>query len=45
MAVTDKHPQYLAAKKSWQIMQDAIAGEEKNKGVGGNLFAQIGWHG
>ncbi|AVE42468.1 MULTISPECIES: DUF4055 domain-containing protein [Providencia] len=34
MAVTDKHPQYLAAKKSWQIMQDAIAGEEKIKESG-----------
>lgn len=34
MAVTDKHPQYLAAKKSWQIMQDAIAGEEKIKQSG-----------
>lgn len=31
MAVTDKHPQYIAAKNSWQIMQDAIAGEEKIK--------------
>lgn len=31
MAVTDKHPQYIAAKKSWQIMRDAIAGEETIK--------------
>jgi len=28
MAVTDKHPQYIAAQKSWQIMRDAVAGEE-----------------
>lgn len=34
MAVTDKHPQYIAAKNSWQIMQDAIAGEEKIKQSG-----------
>lgn len=34
MAVTDKHPQYIAAKQSWQIMQDAIAGEEKIKQSG-----------
>ena len=31
MAVTDQHPQYIAAKKSWQIMQDAVAGEEAIK--------------
>jgi len=28
MAVTDKHPQYIATQKSWQIMRDAVAGEE-----------------
>ncbi len=28
MAVTDQHPQYIAAKPAWQIMQDAVAGEE-----------------
>jgi len=28
MAVTDKHPQYIAAQKSWQIMRDAVVGEE-----------------
>jgi len=28
MAVTDKHPQYIAAQKSWQFMRDAVAGEE-----------------
>ncbi|MCG6036922.1 DUF4055 domain-containing protein [Acinetobacter baumannii] len=31
MAVTDKHPQYIAAQKSWQIMRDAVAGEEQIK--------------
>ena len=31
MAVTDQHPQYIAAKKRWQMMQDAIAGEEEIK--------------
>ncbi len=31
MAVTDQHPQYIAAKKSWQVMQDAVAGEESIK--------------
>lgn len=31
MAVTDKHPQYIAAQKSWQMMRDAIAGEEQIK--------------
>lgn len=33
MAVTDQHPQYSAAKKSWQIMQDAssVAGEDTIK--------------
>ncbi|WP_272580961.1 DUF4055 domain-containing protein [Providencia sp. PROV266] len=35
MAVTDKHPQYIAAKNNWQIMRDAIAGEDavKQKGT------------
>jgi len=28
MAVTDKHPQYIAAQNAWQIMRDAVAGEE-----------------
>ncbi|HFG6930664.1 TPA: DUF4055 domain-containing protein [Acinetobacter baumannii] len=31
MAVTDKHPQYIAAQKSWLIMRDAVAGEEQIK--------------
>ncbi|MCH7293637.1 DUF4055 domain-containing protein [Acinetobacter sp. ANC 3926] len=31
MAVTDKHPQYIAAQKSWQLMRDAVAGEEEIK--------------
>ncbi|QDJ92700.1 DUF4055 domain-containing protein [Acinetobacter haemolyticus] len=31
MAVTDKHPQYIAAQKSWQLMRDAVAGEEQIK--------------
>ncbi|ENX34913.1 hypothetical protein F889_01553 [Acinetobacter colistiniresistens] len=31
MAVTDKHPQYVAAQKSWQLMRDAVAGEEQIK--------------
>lgn len=31
MAVTDKHPQYIAAQKSWEIMRDAVAGEEQIK--------------
>lgn len=33
MAVTDQHPQYAAAKKSWQTMQDAssVAGEDTIK--------------
>lgn len=31
MAVTDKHPQYVAAQKSWQMMRDAVAGEEEIK--------------
>ena len=31
MAVTDQHPQYIAAKLRWQIMQDAVAGEEEIK--------------
>ncbi|MCH7395952.1 DUF4055 domain-containing protein [Acinetobacter dispersus] len=31
MAVTDKHPQYVAAQKSWQMMRDAVAGEEQIK--------------
>ncbi|KQF50343.1 hypothetical protein APC05_24460 [Acinetobacter pittii] len=31
MAVTDKHPQYLAAQKAWLIMRDAVAGEEEIK--------------
>lgn len=31
MAVTDKHPQYIAAQKAWLIMRDAVAGEEEIK--------------
>lgn len=31
MAVTDKHPQYIAAQKTWQLMRDAVAGEEEIK--------------
>lgn len=33
MAVTDQHPQYMAAKNSWQLMQDvsSVAGEETIK--------------
>jgi hypothetical protein len=31
MAVTDKHPQYSAAQKSWLVMRDAVAGEEQIK--------------
>ncbi|MCU4617834.1 DUF4055 domain-containing protein [Acinetobacter pittii] len=31
MAVTDKHPQYLAAQKAWLVMRDAVAGEEEIK--------------
>lgn len=31
MAVTDQHPQYIAAKPRWKIMQDAVAGEEEIK--------------
>lgn len=34
MAVTDQHPQYIAAKKEWQLMQDAVAGEEVIKSSG-----------
>lgn len=31
MAVTDKHPQYIAAQNAWLIMRDAVAGEEQIK--------------
>ena len=31
MAVTDKHPQHIAAQKAWLIMRDAVAGEEEIK--------------
>ncbi|RZG79496.1 DUF4055 domain-containing protein [Acinetobacter pittii] len=31
MAVTDKHPQYIAAQIAWLIMRDAVAGEEQIK--------------
>lgn len=31
MAVEDQHPQYVTAKQGWQIIQDAIVGEEKIK--------------
>ncbi|OTG79072.1 hypothetical protein B9T31_17390 [Acinetobacter sp. ANC 4558] len=33
MAVTDQHPQYVAVKRSWEIMQDAssVAGEDAIK--------------
>ncbi|MDS7931855.1 DUF4055 domain-containing protein [Acinetobacter sp. V102_4] len=40
MAVTDKHPQYIAAQKSWLIMRDAVAGEEQIKQSQTNYLAK-----
>lgn len=31
MAVEDQHPQYATAKRGWQIIQDAVIGEERIK--------------